>query len=83
MRDFKKLLLEGYYEYRIALGGSAGTMFSRKDIKYNPKTKIFKILNHIDDTKQSLTQKQLMSQSWTNIGIALRKHCLIVNLKLK
>jgi len=82
--DFKKLLNNNYYEYRIALGGTAGALFSKKYIYYDKKEKkAFNITNCIDNNKQTLTQKQLMSKKYTNIGEALKKHCLIVNLKEK
>jgi len=74
-------LSEGYYEYLIALAG--GGVCSRKSIYYHPKEKIFEITNWIDGSKQLLTQKQLMSKGYTNIGYALRRRALIVNLKEK
>ena len=81
IKDLKNLLSEGYYEYLIALAG--GGVFSRKSIYYHPKEKEFQITNWIDDSDQLLTQKQLMSKSYTNIGYALKRRALIVNLKEK
>jgi hypothetical protein len=82
LKDLKELLNEGYYEYRIALSG--GIIFSRKYIYYNPKKKKpFHITNCIDDSTQDLTEKELMSKKWTNIGEAIKKNCLIVDLKEK
>ncbi len=78
MRDLKKLISEGYNEYRIILSG--GLMFSRKDITFNEKLKKFKIINHIDDSEQFLTEKELLDNSFTNIGQALKKRALIVDL---
>jgi len=37
----------------------------------------FKILNLIDGSRQTLSEKQLMDKSWTNIGEALKKKALI------
>jgi hypothetical protein len=66
------------------LAGTAGKVFSRKTIWYYPKDKKpFEIWNHIDDTEQKLTEKQLMNKEWTNIGLALRRHSLIVDLTEK
>ena len=82
--DLKSLLKQGYYEYRIALGGTAGSIFSRKYIYYNPKIKkAFSITNCIDDSEQELTQKQLFVGGYSNIGKALRNNCLIVDLNYK
>jgi uncharacterized protein YaaR (DUF327 family) len=63
------------------LGG--GTIFSRKDIQYDQKSKKYRIINWIDDTEQNLTEKQLMSKNLTNIGEALNKNSLIVDLNEK
>ena len=82
IRDLKNLIKDGYYEYRIALGGTAGAMYSRKTITLTT-TKKFHIINHIDDTTQVLTQKQLFLASFTYIGKGLRNNCLIVDLKQK
>ena len=78
LKDLKNLLLKGYYEYRIILKAS---LFSRKWIYHDgKKTKGFSIINCIDGSQQRLTEKQLMNRSYTNIGYALKKHCLVVNL---
>ena len=73
------LLSQGYYEFLLQLGG--GIAFSRKDIFYDTKTKKYEIFNYIDDTEQKLTEKQLMNQKITNIGLGIKRRCLIVNLK--
>ena len=84
LKDLKELLKAGYYEYRIALGGTAGLIYSGKNIYYEPKLKkCFFINNCIDDSEQELTEKQLMNKKYTNIGDALKKNCLIVNLNEK
>jgi len=80
LKDLKNLLAEGYYEYLITL---QGRLISRKNIEFNPKNKKFYIINWIDDSEQKLTQKQLMLKSYTNIGYALKKKALLVNLKEK
>lgn len=80
LKDFKKLLKQGYFEFRITLNGG---VYSKKEIFLNSKTKKFEIYNSIDDTYQKLTEKQLMDQSYTNIGKALEKKALVVNLQAK
>lgn len=77
MRDLRKLLDDGFHEFRIVLNGG---LFSRKDITSNEKSKKFKVINHIDDSEQFLTEKELLDNSFTNIGQALKKKALIVDL---
>jgi hypothetical protein len=79
LKDFKSLLKEGYYEYLLQLGG--GIAFSRKSIFYDNGK--FQIVNHIDDTEQNLTEKQLMNKRITNVGLGIKRRALIVNLKEK
>ena len=76
MRDFKNLLAHGFLEYVISLNGG---LVSKKEIHYNLKNKKFYITNWIDDTKQTLTQKQLMNRKYTNIGYALKNKAFYVN----
>lgn len=54
-----------------------GGCFSRKTIKYNPKTQLYSIINHIDDSKQSLTDRQIMNKAETLIGKAMKLRSLI------
>ncbi len=62
------------FECGIALSG--GLISSRKTIWYDPKKKKFIVMNHIDDTEQTLTDKQIMSQKYTNVGYAITKKAL-------
>jgi len=80
LNDFRSLLGQGYHEYRIALAGTAGAIFSRKDIVFDDEKQKFCIINWIDDSEQLLSEKQMLSKKYTNIGEALKKHCLIVDL---
>ena len=64
------------YNYALILAG--GAVFSRKTIKYTPKNKLYAILNHIDDSKEILTEKGLQK---SNIGEAMKKRCLIAIIK--
>ena len=73
--QLKELIKLGHTEYALVLGG--GGMFSRKDINYNEKTKKFKILNHIDDSKMILTEKEIMDRNITLIGAAMPLNSLI------
>lgn len=45
---------------------------SSKHITYDPDTKLFSILNEIDDTTQKISEDQFFNTSITNIGTALR-----------
>lgn len=83
LRDLKKLIADGYHDYRIALAGTAGAIFSRKEIDFDVKAKKFYIINFIDDSEQILTQTELFKKGFTNIGDALKKNCLIVDLTQK
>lgn len=60
---------ESFTDFVIALGG--GAMVSRKEIMREGKK--FLINNCIDDTEQDLTEKQLMNEKITNIGVAMKK----------
>jgi hypothetical protein len=49
---------------------------SSKDIVWDAKAKKFHIFNQIDDTEQHLTEHQLMDESLTNIGYAMKNGAL-------
>lgn len=83
MKDLKILLETGHTNFRIALGGTAGAIFSAKTITYDKKIKKYCVINWIDETAQELTEKELMDNKLTHIGEALKKNCLIVDLKNK
>ena len=78
LKNLKALIANGYFEFLITLNGG---IFSRKNIDYIKSTRKFESLNWIDDTEQTLTEKQLMNPNWTNIGLAIKKKALIVNLE--
>ncbi len=73
LENIQDLSGQGLYDYAMILGG--GGMFSRKTIKYNPKTKKYRIINHIDDSKFFLTGEEILDGSI--IGEAMSKRCLI------
>lgn len=70
----KDAIKDGNTGYAILLGG--GVAFSRKTIKL--KGKMFRIKNHIDDSIQLLTEKQLLNSDYTHIGEAMKKGALVV-----
>ena len=61
------------YEYGLLVGGCA---VSRKTICYNKKTKKFVVENHIDDTTEKLTKKQMVAR----FKEAMDKRCLIAEI---
>jgi uncharacterized protein YaaR (DUF327 family) len=79
LENIQDLSGQGLYEYALILGGSV--FRSRKTISYDPKTKKYRIVNHIDDTTQTLTGKQIMDRKYTNIGEAMKKRCLIAEIE--
>ena len=71
INELKKISSKDYTDFCI----SNGLMKSSKNIKYDKKTKIFNILNEINDTEQNLTEKELNDKSLTNIGTAIKNGC--------
>lgn len=53
-----------------------GYLRSSKRIAWDEGKRLFSILNRIDDTKQVLTESQLMDREYTNIGYAMTKGAL-------
>ena len=56
-----------------------GWIKSVKQIKYDTQSNRFSVLNEIDDTSQSLTPDQLMSNKFSNIGAAIKKKAFYLN----
>ena len=75
IKHLKELIKQKHTEFALILMG--GGAYSRKTINYSNKTKKFRIINHIDDSKQSLTKKQLMDEDYTLIGKAIPLRSLI------
>ena len=46
---------------------------SSKDIVWDRDAKRFHIFNHIDQTEQHLTERQIMDRNFANIGYAVKK----------
>jgi len=76
IKELKEALAEGKHGFAIALNGGVK---SCKAIWLHKDGKKFRILNSIDDTKQTLSEKQIMDEGWTNIGKAMKKNCLFVD----
>jgi len=49
---------------------------SSKDIVWEAEAKKFHVFNHIDQTEQHLTERQLMDERLTNIGYAMKRGAL-------
>jgi len=49
---------------------------SSKGIVWDAEAKKFHVFNHIDQTEQHLTERQIMDKSHTNIGYAMKKGAL-------
>ena len=73
VKHLRELIKAERYSYFIALAG--GLVRSSKDIELTKNGK-FKIINYVDDSKQTLTEKELYTHS--NIGEAIDKHAFIV-----
>ena len=79
IRDLKKLVADGYFEFYLLLSG--GAAYSRKSIYTEGKK--YKIINWIDDSTQILTAGQMLNKKYTHIREGISKHAFIVNLKEK
>ena len=47
-----------------------------KDIVWDAEAKKLHVFNHIDQTEQHLTERQLMDERLTNIGYAMKRGAL-------
>lgn len=77
LNDLRKRVLSGETEYAILLAG--GLAYSRKTIRLGSKAgvgRVWVVVNHIDDTRQKLTDAELWTDS--HIGEALDKGALVV-----
>jgi len=70
VKELRQSLEKGQREFRVLLGG--GIIYSRKTISPLPDGR-FRILNHIDNSIQKLTGRQLYARSITVIGEAMQK----------
>jgi len=70
--ELRQRVAAGHHDYAIMLAG--GLALSRKTIRFAPGGG-WRITNHIDDTKQVLSQPELWSES--HIGLALDNRALL------
>jgi hypothetical protein len=49
---------------------------SSKDIVWDAQARKFHIFNHMYQTEQHLTERQVMDRGYTNIGYAMKKKAL-------
>ena len=52
---------------------------STKWIEWDAQSRVFNVINFIDGSEQTLTEKQLMDQEWSLIGHAITSGCLYKN----
>lgn len=73
--ELRKSIKDEHYQYYIQLNLG---IISRKDIELSEDGKKFIVINNIDDSKQRLTDKQIMDPNYTNIGEAMKKKAFFV-----
>ena len=56
-----------------------GGLRSSKHVRYYPDDNSFYVLNLIDDSEQELTEAQILSSDYSNIGEAMKKGALIID----
>ena len=56
-----------------------GNLRSSKHIRYYPDDNSFYVINLIDDSEQELTEAQILSSDYSNIGEAMKKGALIMD----
>jgi hypothetical protein len=69
--ELHRAVVAGQHDYRLHLFGG---LFSRKTISLSPNGR-FEIENHIDGSKETLTGRQLYSDS--NIGKGMKKGAFV------
>ncbi len=73
IEQLKELAKEdGGMECKIRL---KGWLMSRKHISYDGK--LFYVHNYIDESRQELTEKELMNRDHTNVGHAMTRGALV------
>jgi len=72
VENIQDLTAQKHFDYALMLAG--GLAYSRKTIKYDPKTRKYNVKNHIDGSKEVLTERALLK---SNIGTGICKRCLI------
>ena len=80
--ELKKAIKAGNNDFVIAL--NYGLISSKHITMYKTRTTKktkFSVFNGIDGSIQSLTAKQLMDKSWTNIGEAMKKKAFAIDTR--
>lgn len=72
IENIQDLSAQKKYNYALVLGG--GGIFSRKTIKYIPKTGLYYLKHHVDGAHFTITEKEFKR---TLCAKAMKKRCLI------
>lgn len=72
-KQLRRAVANGCHEFRLWLQGG---LYSRKSVTLCARGR-FHIVNHIDETEETLTARQLYTHS--NIGRAMRKGAFIAS----
>ena len=75
IEQLKELAKDGLDCFILLNGG----LRSSKHIRYYSDDNSFYVLNLIDDSEQELTEIQILSSDFSNIGEAMKKGCLIMD----
>ena len=70
-RELRRMIAAGRHDYRLCLRYG---LFSRKTIALSPEGR-FEIENHIDGSEETLSGRQLYSES--NIGAAMKRGAFV------
>lgn len=68
--QLREMIAQGVHDFFILLNGNAR---SSKYMDYSPKNKKYFIVNEIDQTNQTLNEKNLFNRRHTNIGYAIEQ----------
>jgi len=75
IEQLKELAKDGLDCFILLNGG----LRSSKHVRYYPDDNSFYVLNLIDDSEQELTEAQILSSDYSNIGEAMKKGALIID----
>ena len=75
IEQLKELAIDGLDCFILLNGG----LRSSKHVRYYPDDNSFYVLNLIDDSEQELTEAQILSSDYSNIGEAMKKGALIMD----
>ena len=73
LEDLRTLASSKAIEVRLVLNGG---FFSRKTIRFDAKKVVWRVMNHIDGSRQTLTDAELWTHS--NIGKGLDRNALVL-----